>query len=203
MAHLGSGASMCAMKNGKSLDSTLGFTALDGLCMGTRPGSLDPGVLLHLFQTMGRTPKDVETMLYKKSGLLGISGISNDMRDLLASREPPAQLAVDYFLYRVTKEIGALAAVLGGIDGIVFTAGIGENSPEIRSRICAACAWLGLDIDQVANRAGQSRISRAGSRVSAWVIPTNEELIIARHTGALLGLGASSAALRNSRVAPA
>jgi acetate kinase len=188
VAHLGSGASMCAMKNGKSLDSTLGFTALDGLCMGTRPGTLDPGVLLHLFQTMGRTPKDVETMLYKKSGLLGISGISNDMRDLLGSPEPSARLAVDYFVYRAAKEIGALAAVLGGVDGLVFTAGIGENSPEIRKRICDASAWLGVELDADANGRRGPRISTAASKVSAWMIPTNEELMIARHTGRLLGL---------------
>jgi acetate kinase len=188
VAHLGSGASMCAMKDGRSMDSTLGFTALDGLCMGTRPGSLDPGVLLHLFQTMGRTPKDVETMLYKKSGLLGISGISNDMRDLLGSAEPSARLAVDYFVYRAAKEIGALAAVLGGVDGLVFTAGIGENSPEIRKRICEASAWLGIELDADANGRKGPRISTPASKVSAWMIPTNEELMIARHTGRLLGL---------------
>ncbi len=130
----------------------------------------------------------MEAILYKKSGLLGISGTSNDMRDLLASSEPLARLAVDYFVYRAAKEIGALAAVLGGIDALVFTAGIGENSPEIRSRICAASAWLGIDMDPEANRERRPRISRSGSRVSAWVIPTNEELIIARHTGAMLGL---------------
>jgi acetate kinase len=188
VAHLGSGASLCAMKSGKSVDSTLGFTALDGLCMGTRPGAVDPGVILYLFQTLGLSPKDVETILYKKSGLLGISGISNDMRDLLGSSEPAARLAVDYFVYRAAKEIGALAAVLGGIDGLVFTAGIGENSPDIRSRICHASAWLGLELDDEANGKRGPRISRAGSRVSAWVIPTNEELIIARHTALLLGL---------------
>jgi acetate kinase len=188
VAHLGSGASLCAMKNGKSVDSTLGFTALDGLCMGTRPGAVDPGVILYLFQTLGLSPKDVETILYKKSGLIGISGISNDMRDLLGSSEPAARLAVDYFVYRAAKEIGALAAVLGGIDGLVFTAGIGENSPDIRSRICHASAWLGLELDDEANGKRGPRISRAGSRVSAWVIPTNEELIIARHTALLLGL---------------
>jgi acetate kinase len=188
VAHLGSGASICAMRDRKSIDSTLGFTALDGLCMGTRPGAIDPGVVLYLFQNLGLTAKDVEAILYKKSGLLGISGTSNDMRDLLDSREPGARLAVDYFIYRATKEIGALAAVLGGIDALVFTAGIGENSPEIRSRICAASAWLGIDLDPDANLARGPRISRSGSRVSAWVIPTNEELIIARHTSALLGL---------------
>jgi acetate kinase len=188
VAHLGSGASMCAMKNLESVDSTLGFTALDGLCMGTRPGALDPGVVLYLFQNLGLGAAEVETILYKKSGLLGISGVSNDMRDLLASAEPDARLAVDYFVYRAAKEIGALAAVLGGVDGLVFTAGIGENSPAIRERICAASAWLGIELDAEANRAAQTRISRAESRVSAWVVPTNEEIVIARHTGVALGL---------------
>jgi acetate kinase len=188
VAHLGSGASLCAMKDRKSIDSTLGFTALDGLCMGTRPGALDPGVVLYLFQSLGLSAKDVEGILYKKSGLMGISGTSNDMRDLLESSAPPARLAVDYFVYRAAKEIGALTAVLGGIDALVFTAGIGENSAEIRSRICAASAWLGIDMDPDANRDRRPRISRTGSRASAWVIPTNEELVIARHTGALLGL---------------
>jgi acetate kinase len=188
VAHLGSGASLCAMKNGKSVDSTLGFTALDGLCMGTRPGALDPGVVLYLFQILGLSAKDVEAILYKKAGLLGISGISNDMRDLLGNDDPGARLAVDYFVYRAAKEIGALAAVLGGVDGLVFTAGIGENAPEVRRRICDASAWLGIDLDADANTRREARISRPGSRVSAWVIPTNEELMIARHTGVLLGL---------------
>jgi acetate kinase len=188
VAHLGSGCSMCALKNGKSVDQSLGFTALDGLCMGTRPGALDPGVVLHLFQTLGLSAKEVETILYKKSGLLGISGVSNDMRALLDSKEPASRLAVDYFVYRASKEIGSLAAVLGGIDGLVFTAGIGENSAEIRRRICEASAWLGIELDPDANRRKTPRISREESRPSAWVIPTNEELIIARHTGTLLGL---------------
>jgi acetate kinase len=188
VAHLGSGASLCAMKNRKSVDSTMGFTALDGLCMGTRPGALDPGVVLHLFQNRGLSAKEVESVLYKKSGLLGISGISNDMRDLLGSSDPAARLAVDYFVYRAAKEIGALAAALGGVDALVFTAGIGENSPEIRARICEASAWLGVDLDRAANEGKGPRISKAGSEVSAWVIPTNEELLIARHTGSLLGL---------------
>ena len=192
VAHLGSGASLCAMRNRVSVDSTLGFTALDGLCMGTRPGSLDPGVVLYLFQNLGLSAKEVETMLYKQSGLLAISGISNDMRDLLGRTEPMARLAVDYFIYRAAKEIGALAAVLGGLDGLVFTAGIGENSAEIRRRICEASAWLGIDLDAEANQARNTRISRPGSRVSAWVIPTNEELVIARHTGALLNLSVGS-----------
>jgi acetate kinase len=188
VAHLGSGASLCAMKNRQSVDSSLGFTALDGLCMGTRPGALDPGVVLYLFQGLGLTPKDVEALLYKKSGLLGISGISNDMRDLLGNSDANARLAVDYFVYRAAREIGGLAAVLGGIDGLIFTAGIGENSAEIRRRICEASAWLGIEVDTDANQARGPRISKAGSRVSAWVIPTNEELVIARHTGVLLGL---------------
>jgi acetate kinase len=188
VAHLGSGASLCAMNNRRSVDSTLGFTALDGLCMGTRPGAIDPGAVLYLFQVLGLSAKEVETVLYKKSGLLGISGTSNDMRDLLRSREPDARLAVDYFVYQAAKQIGALAAVLGGIDGLVFTAGIGENSAEIRKRICGASAWLGVELDEAANDKHGPRISRSGSRVSAWVIPTNEELIIARHTGVLLGL---------------
>ncbi len=188
VAHLGSGASVCALREGKSVDSSFGFTALDGLCMGTRPGAVDPGVILHLFQGLGLSAKEVESILYKKSGLLGISGVSNDMRDLLGSAEPGARLAVDYFVYQAAKQIGALAAVLGGLDGLVFTAGIGENSPEVRERIAGACAWLGLELDAEANARKGPRISRAGSPVSAWVVPTNEELMIARHTGRLLGL---------------
>jgi acetate kinase len=188
VAHLGSGASLCALNEGKSVDSTLSFTALDGLCMGTRPGALDPGVVLYLFQNLSLTPKDVESILYKKSGLLGISGISNDMRDLLKSEDPSARLAVEYFVYRAAKEIGALTAVLGGIDGLVFTAGIGENSAEIRKRLCDASSWLGLELDGDANARGGPRITTSSSKVSAWVIPTNEELMIARHTGDLLGL---------------
>lgn len=188
VAHLGSGASMCALKEGKSVDSSLGFTALDGLCMGTRPGSIDPGVVLHLIQGLKLSAKEIETLLYKKSGLLGISGISNDMRDLLGRSEPAARFAVDYFVYRAAKEIGSLAAVLGGVDALVFTAGIGENSAEIRQRICESSAWLGIELDQAANTERRSRISNSRSKVSVWVIPTNEELMIARHTGALLGL---------------
>lgn len=188
VAHLGSGASLCALKDGTSIDNTLGFTALDGLCMGTRPGSLDPGAVLYLFQSLGLSPKEVEAILYKKSGLLGISGLSSDMRDLLASAEPDARLAVDYFIYRLAKEIGASVAVLGGVDALVFTAGIGENSPEIRRRTCEASAWLGIELDPEANRRNDLRISTQQSKVSVWVIPTNEELMIARHTALLLGL---------------
>jgi acetate kinase len=193
VAHLGSGASLCAMKARKSMDSTLGFTALDGLCMGTRPGSIDPGVILHLFQTMGRSAAEVETLLYKQSGLIGISGISNDMRDLVGNSDPAARLAVDYFVYQAAKHVGALAAALGGVDALVFTAGIGEHSAEIRRRICEASSWLGVELDSSANAGHGPRISTAGSRVSAWVVPTNEELMIARHTGALLGISGARA----------
>jgi len=188
IAHLGSGASLCAVDGGKSVETSMSFTALDGLCMGTRPGNIDPGAVLYLFQTLGLTVKEVETILYKKSGLLGISGISNDMRELLASTAPEARLAVDYFVYQTAKEIGALAAVLGGIDGLVFTAGIGENSPEIRKRICETSSWLGVELDNVLNLSGGPRISTWHSKVSVWVVPTNEELMIARHTRTLLGL---------------
>ena len=188
VAHLGSGASLCAMKARKSMDSTLGFTALDGLCMGTRPGSLDPGVILHLFQTMGQSAAEVEKLLYKQSGLIGISGISNDMRDLLDNPDGAARLAVDYFVYQAAKHVGALAAVLGGVDALVFTAGIGEHSAEIRRRICEASEWLGVTLDSSANASHGPRISTSSSRVSVWVVPTNEELMIARHTGALLGI---------------
>ena len=184
VAHLGSGASLCALRAGKSVDSTMGFSPLDGIPMSTRTGAIDPGVLLYLIGQRGMSYTALEALLYKESGLLGISGISNDMRVLLESSEPRAQLAVDYFVYRVAKEIGALAAVLGGVDGLVFTAGIGENSPDIRARIVNACAWLGMTLDTEANRRGDSRISAADSAVSAWVIPTNEELMIARHTHA-------------------
>jgi acetate kinase len=197
VAHLGSGASLCALRDGRSVDSTLGFTALDGLCMGTRPGSLDPGVVLYLFQALELSVREVEDILYRQSGLRGISGTSNDMRELLASDRPSARLAIDYFVYRAAKEIGALAAVLEGVDAIVFTAGIGENSSVIRARICQASAWLGIELDVPANERNSTRVSAAGSRVSAWMIPTNEELMIARHTAKLLGLaeGAGTRAL--------
>jgi len=189
VAHLGSGASICALNDGKSIDSSLGFTALDGLCMGSRPGGMDPGVVLYLFQELGMNAREVEDVLYRKSGLLGISGISNDMRALVGSDEPAARLAVDYFVYRAAREIGSLTAVLGGLDGLVFTAGIGENDAEIRRRICEACAWLGVRLDAEANEARGPRITTSDSDVSAWVIPTDEELMIARHTVAQLDAG--------------
>ncbi len=156
--------------------------------MGTRPGSVDPGVILYLFQTLGMSAKAVESLLYRQSGLLAISGVSSDMRDLLGSAAPDSRLAVDYFIYRIAQEIGALTAALGGLDGLVFTAGIGENAVEVRQRVCDASAWLGVLLDTQANQRHATRISRHGSRVSAWVIPTNEELMVARHTGRLLGL---------------
>ena len=182
VAHLGSGASLCALRAGQSVDSTMGFSPLDGIPMGTRPGAIDPGVLLYLVGQRGMTPAALEKLLYKESGMLGLSGISNDMRQLLESPEPRARLAVDYFVHYVAKEIGALAAVLGGLDGLVFTAGVGENSPVIRARILQACAWLGVTLDSEANQRGDARITVPDSSVSAWVIPTNEELMIARHT---------------------
>ena len=184
--HLGNGASMCAMEAGKSIASTMGFTAVDGLPMGTRCGSIDPGVILYLMDERGMDARAIEKLIYNESGLLGVSGISSDMRTLLASKEPCAQLAVDLYVYRIRRELGSLAAALGGLDAIVFTAGIGENSAAIRERICRDAAWLGVELDAEANRKGGPRISPDRSRVSAWVLPTNEELMIARHTRALL-----------------
>ncbi|HMR33700.1 MAG TPA: acetate/propionate family kinase [Geminicoccaceae bacterium] len=186
VAHLGSGASMCAVLAGRSVDSTMGFTALDGLPMGTRTGQIDPGVLLYLMQTKSWDAARLERFLYHESGLKGLSGISNDMRDLLASDAPSAKLAVDYFVYRITRETGSLAAAMGGIDGLVFTAGIGEHSPAIRERVCRNLAWMGLELDEAANAAGGPLISTAGSRVEARIIPTDEELMIARHSLATL-----------------
>jgi acetate kinase len=188
VAHLGSGVSMCAMHGSRSVATTMGFTALDGCPMGTRTGSLDPGVVLHLARERGMSLDAIETLLYKQSGLLGLSGVSNDMRELQASPDPGARLAIDYFVYRLVREVGALAAAMGGIDALVFTAGIGENSPEIRAAVCERLAWLGIALDAVANREGGPRISRADSRVSAWRLPTNEELMIAEQTVQVLAL---------------
>jgi acetate kinase len=186
VAHLGSGASMCALYQGRSVDSTMGFTAVDGLPMGTRCGSLDPGVVLYLIRQKGMTPDEVETLLYHDSGLWGISGVSSDMRVLLDSDAASAAEAVDYFVYRIGRELGALSAALGGLDGLVFTAGIGEQSPVIRARVCAQAAWLGIELDPTANHAGGPRISTPASRPSAWVIATDEERMIALHTVAVL-----------------
>jgi acetate kinase len=186
VAHLGSGASMCAMSGGRSIDSTMGFTALDGLPMGTRCGALDPGILLHLIRAYGMDADGVERMLYNECGLKGVSGISNDMRTLLASDDPRARHAIDLFVWRICRELGALAAVQGGLDGLVFTAGIGERSAEIRKRVCEKAAWLGIEFDHAANARGGPRISADGSRVAVYAIPTDEEQIIARHTLAVL-----------------
>ena len=182
VAHLGGGASMCALKAGKSIDSTMGFSALDGLPMGTRCGGLDPGVVIYLLREKHLSTEEVERLLYHECGLRGLSGLSNDVRDLMASGDPAATRALDYFVYHAGRQLGTLAAVLGGLDAVVFTAGIGEHSPEIRARICHAARWLGLRLDETANRAGGPRITMPDSPVSAWVIPTDEEMTIARHT---------------------
>src|SRR5574337_20047 len=182
VCHLGNGASMCAVAAGRSIASTLGFTAVDGLPMGTRCGNLDPGVVLYLMDELKMDVRAIEKLIYKESGLLGVSGISSDMRDLLASDAPRAKLAVDLFVYRIGRELGSLAAALGGLDALVFTGGIGEHAKEIRERVCANAAWLGVDLDAQANAGNGPRITTASSRVAAWVIPTNEELMIARHT---------------------
>jgi acetate kinase len=186
VAHLGSGASMCALANGRSVESTMGFTALDGIPMGTRPGQIDPGVLLYLLSEKGMTPTAVQDLLYRESGLKGLSGISNDMRELQSNADPRAKFAVDYFVYRIGLNAGMLAAALGGLDAFVFTAGIGENSGAIRARIAENLAWLGVVLDPAANAEGQSVISRPESRVVLLVVPTDEELMIAQHTLALL-----------------
>ena len=190
VAHLGSGASMCALAGGRSVESTMGFTALDGLPMGTRPGQIDPGVLLYLMGEKRMDAAALERLLYQESGLKGLSGISNDMRELQANPDPRAKLAVDYFVYRAALCAGMLAAALGGLDAFVFTAGIGENSSVIRARIAEKIEWLGASIDSAANAANALRISRPDSRVAVLVVPTDEELMIARHTVALLSKSA-------------
>jgi acetate kinase len=184
--HLGNGSSMCALHAGTSVATTMGFTALDGLPMGTRCGAIDPGVLLYLMDERKMDARAIEKLLYQQSGLIGVSGISSDMRKLLDSSDPRAALAIDLYVYRIRRELGSLAAALGGLDAIVFTAGIGENSAAIRERVCHDASWLGITIDADANRAGGPRISAGNSTVSAWVIPTNEELMIARHTQRLV-----------------
>jgi len=186
-AHLGSGASLCALFEGKSIESTMGFTALDGLPMGTRCGQIDPGVLLYLLDQKGMSPKDVQNLLYNESGLRGLSGVSNDVRVLLASEDPRAGFALDHFVYRIGFHVGALAAVLGGIDAFVFTAGIGENSPEMRARIAARLEWLGARLDPEKNIRGELQVSKLDSRPALYVVPTDEELMIARHTLKLIG----------------
>jgi acetate kinase len=164
----------------------MGFTAVDGLPMGTRTGALDPGVLLYLMQSHGMDAKAIEKLLYNESGLLGVSGVSNDMRKLKESADPRAKFAIDLFVHRIGRELGSLAAALGGLDAIVFTAGIGENDPELRARVCRDAAWLGVALDEAANAGGGPRISTPSARISAWVVPTNEELMIARHVESVL-----------------
>jgi acetate kinase len=186
VAHLGSGASMCALANRRSIECTMGFTALDGLPMGTRPGQLDPGVVLYLLEQKGMDAAAVQEFLYGECGLKGLSGVSNDVRELEASSDPRARFALDYFAYHVGLETGALAAALGGLDGFVFTAGIGENSSGMRARICAKLAWLGGSLDPQANAASASLISGRDSRLAIHVVPTDEELMIARHTVELI-----------------
>jgi acetate kinase len=190
-AHLGNGASMCAMRAGRSVASTMGFTAVDGLPMGTRCGALDPGVVLYLIDELGMDVAAVQRLLYQESGLLGVSGISADMRTLEASDDPRARLAIDLLVYRIGRELGSLAASLGGLEGLIFSGGIGENSVAVRAAVCRDAAWLGVTLDEAANAnasaaGGIARISTTASKVAAWVVPANEELMIARHAAALV-----------------
>jgi acetate kinase len=184
--HLGNGASMCAIAEGRSVATTMGFSAVEGLPMGTRCGSLDPGVVLYLMDELRMDARAIEKLVYQQSGLLGVSGISSDMRTLEASPEPAAKAAIDLFVYRIGRELGSLVAALGGLDAIVFTAGIGEHSAGLRERVCRDAAWLGVELDQAANKTQGPRISTGTSRVTAWVITTDEELMIARHTQRVL-----------------
>ena len=186
VAHLGNGASMCAIRAGRSIATTMGFSTLDGLPMGTRSGAVDPGVLLYLMREAGLDEPALTKLLYEQSGLLGVSGISADMATLLASEAPNAAEAIELFTYRIGRSLGSLAAALGGLDALVFTGGIGENAVAVRAAVCARAGWLGLALDPAANAAGGPRISTPGSRVAAWVIPTNEELMVARHTLAVI-----------------
>jgi acetate kinase len=188
IAHLGNGASMCAVRDGRSVANTMGFSTLDGLIMATRVGALDPGVVLHLMRAEGYGLRDLEDLLYNRSGLLGLSGLSPDMRTLLASAEPSAKEAVAQYCYRIGRELGSLAAALGGLDALVFTGGVGENAAPIRAAVCRDAAWLGIELDGAANDTGGPRLSTAGSRAAAWVVPTDEERIIATHTRRLLEL---------------
>lgn len=187
VAHLGNGASMCALRAGKSIATTMSFTPADGLVMGTRVGSLDPGVLLYLMTSHGMDAAALEKLIYHESGLLGVSNLSSDMRELIASAEPQAIEAIDLFVYRLGRELGSLVAALGGLDALVFTGGIGENAALIRSRVCRDAAWIGLRIDDDANQKGSRRLSLDESQVAIWVIATNEELMIAEHTRRILG----------------
>jgi len=186
VAHLGSGSSMCAMQGGRSIATTMGFTALEGLVMGTRSGSIDPGIVLYFLQECGMSVQEVDDMLYRRSGLLGVSGLSSDMRILLASDDPHAREAVEVYVYQIVRQAGALIACLGGLDAFVFTAGIGEHASPVRASVCKGLSWLGIDLDPEANARGTLRISRDASAVSAWVIPTDEESVIARAVARLV-----------------
>ena len=188
VAHLGNGASLCAVHHGRSVATTMGFTAVDGLMMGTRCGALDPGVLLYLMDSRGMSTRAIEDLIYRQSGLLGVSGISSDMQKLRASHDPAAAEAIELFVYRIVRDIGSLAAALGGVDALIFTGGIGENDAATRAEVSAGCRWLGLELTDAQDPSGAACISTDASRVSAWVIPTNEELMVARHTAATLGL---------------
>lgn len=193
VAHLGSGASMCALRAGKSIATTMGFTPADGLPMGTRCGSLDPGVIIYLMDEFEMDVRQIERLIYQQSGLLGLSEISSDMRVLLESSDPRAKFAIDLFIYRISRELGSMAAALGGLDALVLTGGIGEHSARIRERVCNSAEWLGVKLDSTANERGGPRISSDSSTVSVWTIPTNEELLIARHTCRLVGTAAAAA----------
>jgi len=186
VAHLGNGASMCAIERGRSIATTMSFTPVDGLMMGTRTGALDPGVILYLLQHEQMSAAAIETLIYERSGLLGVSGLSSDMRTLLADERPAAEEAIDLFVYRIGRELGSLAAALGGLDALVVTGGIGEHAAEIRAHVCRDAQWLGIGLDEEANAAGGPRISGTGSAVSVWVVPTDENLMVARHTRRLL-----------------
>ena len=188
IAHLGNGASLCALHQGRSVATTMGFTAVDGIMMGTRCGSLDPGVLIYLMDEAGMDARALETLVYKKSGLLGVSGISSDMRTLRQSDDPKAKEAADLFVYRIVREIGSLSAALGGLDGLVFTGGIGQRDPRTRAQVVAGCAWLGAELDEQANADHRQRIDGSSSKIPIWVLPTDEERVICRHTARLLGL---------------
>jgi acetate kinase len=188
IAHLGNGASLCALERGRSVACTMGFTAVDGLMMGTRCGSVDPGVLLHLMDAYGMDARAIEDLVYRKSGLLGVSGVSSDMRQLRASADPAAAEAAALFVYRIVREIGSCAAAMGGLDGLVFAGGIGENDVATRSEVAAGCRWLGLELDEARNKRGEARISTDDSLISAFIVHTDEERMIARHTARVLGL---------------
>ena len=202
IAHLGNGASLCAIHRGRSVATTMGFTAVEGLMMGTRCGSIDPGVLIYLMDEHKMDARALESLVYKKSGLLGVSGITSDMRTLRASDDPRAREAIDLFIYRIVREIGSLSAALGGLDGIVFTGGIGQRDAKTRAEVIAGCAWLGAILDEGENQRAKERIDAASSKLPVWVLPTDEERVIARHTADLIGTASASEAATAEIEAP-